>query len=214
MKFGFELEAFCFNEAGEPILVPKSLPFDECGWLVEVRSEPHTSISMAMALLGAEKKVIDKRAEKAGVKLLYEPTFKIPRDLKVKAGRVHGKGIISYLNVYGHETHKNNTDLATASLHVSFTEEQTFNYSERSACKECSHTEYKKFKYQGFIDHAKFIVGLDVAFKAEIAKARRNPGFYERKSDGRIEYRSLPNNVDLDKVVEVLEKLTNSQIED
>lgn len=61
-----------------------------------------------------------------------------------------------------------------------------------------------EFSYPGFVDHAMLVGRLDSAFKAEIRAARRNPGFYERKGDGRIEYRSLPNNVDLEKVREVL----------
>lgn len=207
MKIGFELEAFCLDTEGKPVLVPDGLPFDECGWLIEVRSEPHTSVGKAIALLIGEQKYVEELAAARKVSLSYVPLFAIPRDLKVQAARRNGKGLIQYRNVYGFETHRNSTLLATASLHVSFTEERVFTYSERSNCKECGHTEHKQFKYQGFVDHAKIIVGLDKAFKEEIKKAQRNPGFYEVKSDGRIEYRSLPNNVDLDKVSATLEEL-------
>ena len=204
IKIGFELEAFCLKD--KPILVPTELPYDECGWLVEVRSEPHTDVEKAVHLLLAEKKVVEAKARELEVSLLFEPLLEIPRDLKVQAARLHTKGLISYRNLYEHETHKCSTRFATASLHISFTNERCFNYKKHLCCAK-NHTEEQVFKYQGFIDHAKYIVALDKAFKSEISKAKRNPGFYEIKSDGRIEYRSLPNNIDLDKLSNVLTDL-------
>lgn len=210
MKYGFELEAFCttrdLQQASRtiPCLVPYGLPFDECGWLAEIRSEPHTDITKAIFFLKAEQAKVERQAARAGIKLVYVPLMEIPRDLKVQAARTHSKGLISYRNIYGYETHKNPTKLQTASLHVSFTNEKSFNYDT------CSHstppvvTRNNKFNYPGFVDHAKIITTFDRAFKAEIAKAKRNPGFYEVKGDGRIEYRSLPNDVSLDKVEQVL----------
>lgn len=210
MKFGFELEYFCINEAkaiGEvdkPCLVPDGLPYDECGWLVEVRSEPHTVIKKAIFLLKAEVEHVEAVAQRKGVKLGKVPLLAIPRDLKVKAAREHSKGRLTYRNVYGHETHRNGTNLATASLHISVTEERKFHYLKKV---DTSHYEPSSFSYPGFVDHAKLIIGLDLAFKDEIRKARRNPGFYEVKGDGRLEYRSLPNDVDLDKVERELKRL-------
>lgn len=205
MKFGFELELFCRtpmieNVGGQYCLVPDGLPYDECGWLVEVRSEPHTDIRKAIALLNAELESVTEQATKKSIILMREPMTEIPRNLKVQAARKHGKGLLRYRNVYGHETHRNSTRFQTASLHISFTNEQKWHYTNKDG-QQMSH------KYPGFVDHAKLIVGLDRAFKAEIAAAKRNPGFYEVKDDGRIEYRSLPNNVDLNKVREELEKL-------
>jgi hypothetical protein len=43
-------------------------------------------------------------------------------------------------------------------------------------------------------------------FAKEIAGARRRPGFYEIKSDGRIEYRSLPNTINKHKLISVLKE--------
>jgi hypothetical protein len=207
MKFGFELEAFVFDKEGQPCLVPAGLPYDECGWLVEVRSEPHDDPSKAIHLLQAETEKTIKQAEEKGYRLLFEPLFKIPRDLKVSAARRYGKGILQYRNVYGHETHKNKTEFATASLHISVTKEKFFTYYEHAGCKECGHKTLKEFKYQASVDHAKLIGHFDKVFKDEIKAAQRNPGFYEIKGDGRIEYRSLPNNVDLKKVAQELEKI-------
>jgi hypothetical protein len=145
-------------------------------------------------------------ADKKEIDLLYEPLFEIPRDLKVQAAKHYSKGQLKYENIYGYETHRCSTKLATASLHVSFTNELERTYVDHKG-------NYVEHKYQGFIDHAKFIVALDKAFKKEIKEAKRNPGFYEVKYDGRIEYRSLPNNVSLDKLEEVLRGLLETDYE-
>lgn len=200
MKYGFELEFFLRDLTGVPVLVPDGLPYDECGWLVEVRSEPHEDITKAIYLLKAAQDDVERLVLKKNLTPTYLPLFEIPRDLKVQAARRYGKGILNYRNLYGFETHRNSTKLATASLHISFTAERTFTYQDT---KERDRT----FKYPGFVDHAKLITGLDWAFKEEIRVAKRNPGFYEIKSDGRIEYRSLPNDVSLEKVRETLEAL-------
>lgn len=209
MKIGFELEAFCLaskdlgpdkgGNALVPCLVPDGLPLDECGWLVEVRSEPHSDVTKAIFLLQAETRTVEAQAKAKRVSLSYVPLLEIPRDLKVKAARRHGKGLLTFRNLYGHETHR--TRFATASLHVSFTEERTFRYGAGTPI--VNHT----FTYPGFIDHARIIVSLDKAFAKEIAAAKRNPGFYEVKGDGRIEYRSLPNNVCLDKLERELRRI-------
>lgn len=206
MKIGFELEAFCIGPGEVPTLVPSSLPMDECGWLVEVRSEPHKNVTKAVFLLQAEVSLVETEAKKVNLALRYEPLLEIPRELKVQAARRHGKGLLSYQNIYGFKTHRNSTKLATASLHISFTNEREFNYIELVAGNIATKID-RKFKYPGFVDHAKLIVGLDRAFKEEIRVAKRNPGFYEVKGDGRIEYRSLPNNVNMNKVTQVLQDL-------
>lgn len=200
MKYGFELEFFLRDLTGAPVLVPDGLPCDECGWLVEVRSEPHEDITKAIHLLKAEQDDVERQVLKKNLTPTYLPLFEIPRDLKVQAARRYGKGILNYRNLYGFETHRNSTKLATASLHISFTAERTFTYQDTKKRD-------RTFKYPGFVDHAKLITGLDRAFKEEIRVAKRNPGFYEIKSDGRIEYRSLPNDVSLEKVRETLEAL-------
>lgn len=198
MKFGFELEAFTFGADEQPILAPSGLPKDECGWLAEIRSEPHDNVTKAFALLDAERRIVEKQAKLLGCVLLYEPLFEIPRDLKVEAARRGGKPPIKYRNLYGHQTHKNPTRLATASLHISVTNAELVWFTDSNRSQQSK-------PYPGFIDYAVLVTTFDKAFKAEIAKAKRNPGFYEVKPDGRIEYRSLPNDVDLNRVANVLD---------
>ncbi len=198
LKFGFEVESFCLRD-DKPILVPSGLPFDECGWLVEARSEPHHNVRKAIYLLKAELEQVDLDAKKQGVTLAYTPYMEISRALRVEAARNFKKGRLAFKNVYGHATHRCSTRFATAALHVSVTNEQEFGYYDKD-------NKYQTRKYPGFVDHAALIALLDKSFKQEIAAAKRNPGFYEVKVDGRIEYRSLPNNVDLDKLCKVLQE--------
>ena len=228
LKIGFELELFCrtFEEdggGGEYCLVPDGLPYDECGWLVEVRSEPHHDLDKAIALLEAELLIVARAAWKAGVVLVREPLIEIPRELRVAAARIHDKGRISYQNIYGHQTHRCSPRFATAALHISLTNSHCFQYFKPEYTKSAGTVQGSmfgwakfnlptpkiamkeaEFGYPGFVDHALLIGFLDKYFKTEIRAARRNPGFYERKADGRIEYRSLPNNVDLEKVRDVI----------
>jgi hypothetical protein len=206
MKYGFELEAFIFHgRESVPCLVPNGLPYDECGWLVEIRSEPNEDITNALYLLRAETEKVEAKANALGYTLVYKPLLEVPRDLKVQASRKHGKGLINYRNIYGFETHRNSTKLQTASLHVSVTNKRTFNYDTVSE-KGVVHRN-NLFPYREFIDHAKLISTLDREFKKEILDAKRNPGFYEVKCDGRIEYRSLPNTVSLQKLGRVLKEI-------
>lgn len=198
IKYGFELEAFCLDFLGKPILVPSGLPLDECGWLVEVRSEPHADLGKAMCLLNYEVEQVKKQAIAKAVALEFNPTRDIPRDLKVQARRIHSKGMLKYRNLYGFENHR--TKLATASLHISVSNQfEVTRYTSKGEA-------FKTFETK-FLDHARLIAYLDRAFKQEIREAGRNPGFYEVKPDNRIEYRSLPNNVDLGKVQSELAKL-------
>ena len=219
MKFGFEVEFFCRTPitgddpaSGAYCLVPSSIPKDDCGWLAEVRSEPHQDIRKAIALLKAEISLVCRQASKAGVLVVQEPLGKIPRELIAKAARLSNKDAVRYQNIYDHETHRHRIDFAPAATHVSFTNEHVKTFTKKTYTVDGkfirAETTTEEFKYQGFIDHAKLIVGLDRAFAAEIKAAQRNPGFYEVKSDGRIEYRSLPNNVDFEKLGDVLETLT------
>ena len=54
-------------------------------------------------------------------------------------------------------------------------------------------------------DWVKLFTHLDDCFSKEIEESGRNPGFYEVKFDGRVEYRSLPSNINLKKVISVIQ---------
>lgn len=88
--------------------------------------------------------------------------------------------------------------------------------------KDVSYTEYTKvtvddkYKYEsktatksysGIFDYVSIIAKLDEAFKQELIDSQRVKGVYAIKKGelgDRIEYRSLPNNIDLDKLIKIL----------
>lgn len=203
ISFGLEKEMFLMV-IGEsiPMVIPRGdLPSDECGLLVEARGTPYPSITEAVFSLKSEEFRLTALADKQGWRLDDSPILPISRKLKVEASRSYDKGVCSYRNLYGYECHRNKLSEQTAGVHISFKNMVTFSYRKKDGGK------YFEFKYCRNFDYVRYIIALDIAFKDEIKKAKRNPGFYELKNDGRIEYRSLPSNVDLYKVIDVVEKV-------
>ncbi len=201
LHFGLEKEFFVYRrivvfpegEGREYTLASKyGLPHDDCGYLVESRSRPMNSIVEAVFNLRAQIWEIEKAASIKGLVLDDTPVMKLPPSLLLEARRLHAKGVISYRNYRGHTQHRNSRSEQTAGLHISITDQKFYNYGD------------KRYEYNTNFDWMAIFWRLDVAFKDEIRAAKRNPGFYEVKSDGRVEYRSLPANVDLDRVINVL----------
>ena len=199
LKFGLEKEFFCLStEAKTVTVVPKGMAADSCGWLAEARGNAFTNIVDAVFSLHADIHKLVKEAEGKNVILVDTPLLKVPRDVRVAAARASAKGLISYENLYGYQNHKNTGLDATAGVHISFTNPSTVSRGE----------DHEDIEYYKMFDWFKVFSGLDKAFKEEIKAAKRLPGFYELKNDGRIEYRSLPANVDLNKVMDVVHTLT------
>ena len=197
LKIGLEKEFFCLDAEGNPCVVPAGMAADSCGWLVEARGEAFFDITDAVYSLKADEYKLQKLAAVKGVTLDDVPVKKVSRTVRTSAARSYDKGLIKYRNLYGYENHKNTLAEAVAGVHLSFTNPGTVSLGDGKADR----TYYKNF------DWVQIFLALDKAFAVEIKAAKRNPGFYEIKSDGRIEYRSLPSNVDLDKVIDVLTTL-------
>lgn len=193
MKFGMEVEAFAINNKGEVVKVPDRFPMDACGWLFEMRSQPADNILETIFSLKADIERVTRKLEGYNVGLPehkkvymdFSPIKPVSREVRLAARRRNAKGLIEYRNLYGFEFHRNKGLEATAGIHISFTNPVAGNnrYGD-------SITVNKIF------DFATVFRYLDIEFKDVIKAAKRNPGFYEIKKDGRIEYRSLPNNAD------------------
>jgi hypothetical protein len=201
--YGLEKEFFLVDEQNKPqaILGPlQALPKDECGWLVEARGSPFSSIVEAVFSLKAAIHEIELKLEvinknnNTKFKLIDAPLMKIDKNTRAEVARHYGKPPVQQQNFYGHQYHRNNALEATAGVHVSMTKQMYIH------CKETQHV------YNTNFDWPRVFVALDKEFKEEISKAKRNPGFYELKEDGRVEHRSLPANVDLDKLIKVIRK--------
>ena len=215
MRVGLEKEFFVLRDekpiplvrggglCGYSFGIPFGIPHDECGWLAEARSQPFTSIidavfSLKAAVYRIERQIADinKRPEFTAVSPLVltdNPVMKMDRSVKLQAARYFPKGVIKYQNLYGHQCHKNSMREATAGVHVSFTDERSYRDKEGT-----------ERTYNINFDWPQIFIKLDAAFAEEIKASKRRPGFYEIKPDGRVEYRSLPANVDLDKLINVL----------
>ena len=196
---GLERE-FLVANVGSPdrfIVVPDGLPADECGLLAEARGQPFSSVEEAVFSLQADSYRLTKQFEAKGLVLVDLPIGKIDKQARLQAARCYDKGRTKYENLYGYEAHRNAMTEQTAGIHISFTSPQAYLNSNN-----------ERNSINAMFDWAKIFIGLDKEFATEIKAAKRNPGFYELKQDGRIEYRSLPNNVNLNKLIEVLKKLT------
>jgi hypothetical protein len=204
IKYGLEKELFLLDKDNKPIIIRSDmgLPYDECGFLLEARGAPHKDIYEAVYSLKAEEKRIQDKVYKlnSSYQVLDMSIFKISRDFKREVKRIHTKGLLTFQNIYGFKDNRHSRDEATAAVHISFTNFEVFTYRDKD-------NQYKEFLYNSNFDYIKYFTILDKAFKDEIKKAKRNPGFYELKANGRIEYRSLPSDVDLMKVIEVINNI-------
>ena len=208
MKYGLECEFFVAKQ-GTPetvksvfeketgfILIgglPNQLTPDECGFLAEARGSAENGIRDAVFSLKADIYRLQQEAKKLSLTLIKEPLLDVRREEIIKSRRAFSKGVISYQNMYGYGEHRNKNK-KTAGIHISFT-----------SPKSVYGVDGKLVSVENVMfDFIQIVRKLDAAFAAEIKSAGRFPGFYELKGDGRIEYRSLPNNVDLYKIIEVL----------
>jgi len=186
-RIGIELEEFCVNKDKEVVLIPKDsyIPHDGCGWLIEYRSEPCTDIVDAVFSLRAHEYKTTEKLKKFGVSGVREPIMKPSKEVRMAARKRFIKSLVKFNNIYGYQCHKNTLAEAVAAVHISVT------FS----------TEGKNGSINKVWDFPDFIRYMDNKFEKEISEAKRRPGFYEIKDDGRVEYRSLPNNIDLTKLM-------------
>lgn len=191
IKIGLELEEFCVDkESSNIILIPKvaNIPHDGCGWLIEYRSQPCYDITEAVYSLMAEEHRNISLLEKHNIIGLRVPVAKPAKDVRRAARRRFIKSCETFNNIYGHKCHRNNQSEAVASVHISIT----------SSIKRDNSDINRVWDYCDFIRY------MDKAFAEEINGSKRRPGFYELKDDGRFEYRSLPNNISLNKLIDVV----------
>ena len=197
MKYGLEKELFIFkNGVIQMVPVDSPLPKDECGYLIEARGEPHKKINEAVFSLMAEEFRIVKLANKLGFDAKDISLVDVTRDFKRQCRREYEKGLLKFQNMYEFVDNRHKQNQVTAAVHISFT--KPYYYNDKNGSRNCVNE---------FFDFIKYVKVLDKAFKDEIREAKRNPGFYEIKHNGRVEYRSLPSDVNLLKIIEVIESI-------
>lgn len=198
MKYGLEKEFFVANKDYKIQIIKDhllNLPYDQCGCLLEARGKPFDSIREAVYSLIAEEVRIKKEVNKLGLLCLETDIEIVTRDFKRDLYRIHNKGLLSFENMYDYKDNRHNQNEMTAAIHISFTNEVSIE------------TKTGFITVNKFFDFIKYVKALDKAFKEEIKNAKRNPGFYEVKYDGRVEYRSLPSSASYEKIITVIESV-------
>lgn len=202
MKIGFEQEFFVTDQQHAKLIVPVPDCFknpDSSGVLIEARGEAHSDVTEAIFSLQADVQRLQTVCDANGFDMVRQPVAVISKQQRLALSRKFSKGISKFENLYGYTSHRNKQSEWTAGLHISFTKPTTL-YIERTSAE-----------YNAMWDFPALFRKLDGYFKIEMLSAKRNPGFYELKPDGRVEYRSLPNTVGYLKLIKVLSEILNSR---
>ena len=208
MKYGLECEFFVAKTGVNPYAfiggLDQSLTPDECGFLAEARGQPHDNIREAVFSLMADVYRLELAASKLDVELVQVPNAVVPYSEVLKSRRLHSKGLLQFQNYLGYESHKLRSK-KTAGIHISVTSPIMYWGGDMEYGEENTTFKAKEKHYNSVWDFPQMFRYFDAAFQKEIKEAGRNPGFYEIKRDGRVEYRSLPNTVDLKKIIATVE---------
>jgi len=170
-------------------------PADIFGFLVELRSEPWMHLNTVKMTWDIERSYWEHRADKFGMELVDLPYLEVPREKAEYFFNKYGGDIYEDLtkNIYNHEGSHHlgmfidkNCDeaLLTAGMHVHFS-----NRDETG--------KVINFTNDQIEDIVRY---MDNVFEKEIKEGRRLAGEWEPKKHG-FEYRSLPCNVDIYKVL-------------
>jgi len=186
LEVGLEKEMFLVKNGR--IMEPKlyGFPFDEMGFLVEIRSYPSDNFYPILSSIQEPETLFKLRAKQLGMELIDEPfletTNKFIQDISKKYR--HDELPCLTKNIYGtkssHHTgimdHK-----VTSGIHVHF--------SSRRGIK------VLKLPVEDIVKE------IDEKFRVEIEKYNRIKGEWEPKAHG-FEYRALPCNTDIHKILE------------
>lgn len=196
-KFGFELEGFFETPEGQLQLPPVNYPTDGFPGLCEVRTVGGLDLEDAYFMLLNQFRMYPFNAS--------APIGKFPPDLKRRIrARQNVKDSVIVSNIYGKEP-KELGDKTIASFQINISNQ----VSPKTTRVEGTSIHTTEARY-GLFDYVPIIRALDKEFAAEIADAKRQPGFYALKDDKRIEYRSLPNSVfktDLNEISVLLKRI-------
>lgn len=208
--FGLEKEYFLVHkETGVPIM-PESLklnlPIDSCGYLVEARGKPYNNMYDAVSSLLADEQRILHKLKGSEYVLSNEPVMKLTRAFLHDVSKKYVKGLTKYSNYLGYPNHKITMLERTSGIHLSVTNKHEYEVIRTHP----ANSGYSKIAYYQNFDWPSLFTYLDKHFTEEIKAAKRNKGFYEVKPDGRVEYRSLPCNIDLNKLRDIVQEFYKS----
>ena len=185
LEIGLEKEMFLMKNG--KIMEPKlyGFPFDEMGFLVEIRSYPSDSFYPILSSIQEPETLFKLRAEQLGLELINEPFFETTNkfiqyiskkykhnELSCLTKNIYGTKLSHHTGIMGHRV--------TSGIHVHF--------SSRIG------TKILKLPVEEIVKE------MDKRFKLEIEKYDRIKGEWEPKVHG-FEYRSLPCNTNIHKIL-------------
>jgi hypothetical protein len=222
MNYGIELEFFVVDMAdiNKPIPAYKSTNnIDGNPILGEIRTKIHDNIcdcvfELKKLLYREETQLIDN---KRLLRLASEMRFDKDTLLSLRKDALYSyrkeMEVLEEKSIYpnGKTGKFLPRDLCKASLQINFSENKDITYPEYEKVQVEDKYKYvsstRKKSYSGLFDYVSIIAKLDKYFANDIAEAGRVKGVYAIKSGelgDRIEYRSLPNTVNLDSLMAFL----------
>lgn len=191
---GIEREYFLVdmdNNIIEPDMY--GFPIDEFGFLIEIRTQPHDNPDDLINEFVKLYESYEAHAQLVDLKLSCSPRLLMPRELKkYLSKKYHWESLPDLTaNIYSGTNDSHATGIrngwATAGTHVHF-------------------SKYNDGGFRVQLPIRDMVSKLDSEFIYNIQRAHRIPGEFEIKPWG-FEYRSLPNNVGLEKIIRYAFKL-------
>jgi len=186
LEIGLEKELFLLKDG--KIVEPKlyGFPFDEMGFLVEIRSYPSDNHYPILSSIQEPETLFKLRAKQLGMELVDEPFFEASDKFLQRISKKyrHDKVPCFTKNIYGtklsHHTGIMDSRV-TSGIHVHF--------SSRIGAKVLK------------LPVEEIVKKMDKKFKSEIEKCNRIKGEWEPKAHG-FEYRSLPCNANIHEILD------------
>ncbi len=186
LEIGLEKELFLLKDG--KIVEPKlyGFPFDEMGFLVEIRSYPSDNVYPILSSMQEPETLFKLRARQLGMELVDEPFFEADdKFLKYISKKYrHDKVPCFTKNIYGTKLSHHTGIMGsrvTSGIHVHF--------SSRIGTKVLQ------------LPVEEIVKKMDKKFKPEIEKYNRIKGEWEPKAHG-FEYRSLPCNANISEILD------------
>lgn len=220
MKYGIELEFFIVDSQEK--LIPAytvTSNLDGNPVIGEIRTKVHDNIVDCIfelkKLVFLEKEKLAKKNLKMDFSTIKTVDDEFLKGLRKSKEFISKKEhtVLEELSIYPKGATGKMLPRGTfkASLQVNLSDNKTFNYTEyeRVSVEDKYKYESKQTSksYSGIFDYVSIIHKLDEAFKEELKVSSRIKGVYAIK-DGefgnRVEYRSLPNNIDPEKLIKTL----------
>jgi len=214
-NYGIELEFFVTDKEGNIVPAFKATTnLDGNPVIGELRTKVHNNIIDCVFELKKLIFIEKEKIEKAGFKFSLIPIAKVNdefiKQLRREPKYINRKSLelLEEYSIYGKKLSKVlPKGTYKASLQINISENNAFRFSEAVKVGKVYESRQKEKSFAEVFNYVDLIATLDKNFKEEIATTGRVAGVYcikDGELGNRIEYRSLPNTVDIDKLIQVL----------